>query len=240
MDVGDKVKDKRKAFEEWAKRTYEPKMGENWQCVTFNVNHGDKAFAAFKGGIEYARRTPSASTGKDGLPELPKPEAWMVPVDGVFEYFATKRAAELERAAYEHAMGADAKHEDPEPLFTAEKVRQAQREAVAADRRVRGNAPVIPDSSRAGDTIDARNAEIADLRAQLARLSQGVPEGWTLVPIEPTPKMIAAMQFRGEMDIAIGHAKFYKDAEEDYAAMLEAAPVPPLSSEPQEEKGEKL
>jgi hypothetical protein len=64
----------------------------------------------------------------------------------------------------------------------------------------------------------------------------GVPDGYRLVPVEPTPEMIAAMQFRGDIDIAIGHAQFYKEAVDDYAAMLAAAHS--SKSSPAGEQGE--
>ncbi|AWL03371.1 hypothetical protein ACFOHT_04680 [Massilia oculi] len=66
--------------------------------------------------------------------------------------------------------------------------------------------------------------------AQQAAAPGALP-GWKLVPVEPTPEMIAAMHFKGDVDIAIGHAQFYKDAEEDYAAMLSAAPSAPGTPE---------
>lgn len=62
-----------------------------------------------------------------------------------------------------------------------------------------------------------------------APVASAEPEGWKLVPVEPTPEMIAAMHFKGDMDIAIGHAQFYADAEVDYAAMLAVAPAAPVA-----------
>lgn len=61
--------------------------------------------------------------------------------------------------------------------------------------------------------------------AQASDTRAAVPDGWKLVPLEPTIEMIAAMQFKGDIDIAIGHAQFCKEAAEDYAAMLAAAPT---------------
>jgi hypothetical protein len=136
-----------------------------------------------------ARRTPSASIGEDGLPELPWGddfEAWL-----------------------EVRTGHEVRTE----------IRQYARDAIAADRRARANSPAIPDGSpqaaqgvktwqervtgcgavegghhgggpRCGDgwyggihycpkcQAEARDAEIAELRAQLARQSQGEPVAW--------------------------------------------------------------
>ena len=50
-----------------------------------------------------------------------------------------------------------------------------------------------------------------------------VPEGYALVPVEPTPEMIAAGWFGGEMHIALGHANAYRECEGDYARLLAAA-----------------
>lgn len=48
-----------------------------------------------------------------------KPEAWMVPVSGVYEYFATEAAARREREEYEREMSndPDLEHVEPIPLF---------------------------------------------------------------------------------------------------------------------------
>ena len=50
-----------------------------------------------------------------------------------------------------------------------------------------------------------------------------VPEGYALVPVEPTPEMIAAGWFGGEMHVALGHANAYRECEGDYARLLAAA-----------------
>lgn len=46
----------REAFEAWAKEKYEPKFGNDWRVVTYRVNHGDTALAAFKGGVAWQAR----------------------------------------------------------------------------------------------------------------------------------------------------------------------------------------
>jgi hypothetical protein len=65
------------------------------------------------------------------LPPLPSAEAWMVPVSGVYEYYATKHAAVSERNQYEQSIGADAEHLEPEPLFNTLQFRQGQRDAIS-------------------------------------------------------------------------------------------------------------
>jgi len=50
------------------------------------------------------------------------------------------------------------------------------------------------------------------------------PNGWKLVPVEPTIEMIAALGWNGDIDLAIGHAKISGEIEKIYAAMLAARP----------------
>jgi hypothetical protein len=63
--------DAERACEAWAKETYEPTLGKHWRCVLFPSNHGDKALAAFKAGMEYGRRT--APVSAPIVEELPPP-----------------------------------------------------------------------------------------------------------------------------------------------------------------------
>lgn len=48
-----------------------------------------------------------------------KPVAWMVPIQGLYEYFATEQAARKEREAYEQEMSddPDLEHVAPVPLY---------------------------------------------------------------------------------------------------------------------------
>lgn len=57
-----------------------------------------------------------------------------------------------------------------------------------------------------------------------------VPDGWKLVPIDPNIKMIAALGWEGDEDMAIGHALISEGFIKDYHAMLAAAPLPPQSA----------
>lgn len=52
-----------------------------------------------------------------------------------------------------------------------------------------------------------------------------VPEGYCLVPVEPTIEMIAALGWGGDDVLAIGHASISEDIAKCYAEMLDAATV---------------
>lgn len=52
-----------------------------------------------------------------------------------------------------------------------------------------------------------------------------VPEGYCLVPLEPTIEMIAALGWGGDEVLAVGHGAISGGIADDYRAMLEAAPV---------------
>lgn len=52
--------------------------------------------------------------------------------------------------------------------------------------------------------------------------SSGVPEGWRLVPVEPTPEMAAQTAYDGTQ---YSDPFDFDDFRKDYAAMLAAAPV---------------
>ena len=74
----------------------------------------------------------------------------------------------------------------------------------------------------AGSTVlEAMRSAGEGLR--LEHPAAAVPEGYALVPVEPTPEMIAAGWFGGEMHIALGHANAYRECEGDYARLLAAA-----------------
>ncbi|MBQ5963185.1 hypothetical protein [Massilia sp. ZL223] len=117
------------------------------------------------------------------------------------------------------------------PTIDTPKFRQLLAELLdAAEAGEKANDPMLykPARDRFIAHIDAQLA--GQPAAPVAATEQAIPEGWKLVPVEPTPEMIAAMQFSGDIDIAIGHAQFYMDAEKDYAAMLAAAPAAPLAT----------
>lgn len=73
---------------------------------------------------------------------------------------------------------------------------------------------------------------LADFHRQVCAASaqaQRVPEGWRLVPVEPTPKMLVALwehrdRMRGRGENAI--------AREGYSAMLASTPAQPAQQEP--------
>jgi hypothetical protein len=71
---------------------------------------------------------------------------------------------------------------------------------------------------------------IEELEAQLARASQQVPEGWKLVPIQPTIEMVKAAQFHTEHDddVERGDPKNYRAKGQALAVwheMIAAAPA---------------
>lgn len=55
-----------------------------------------------------------------------------------------------------------------------------------------------------------------------------VPQGWKLVPVEPTPEMLNA---NGQCPIALGQRFLHDDARNTWAAMLAAAPPAPQQGE---------
>ena len=90
-----------------------------------------------------------------------------------------------------------------------------------------------------GDIISALLARVADLEAQLYAIGAGgvgspvarqdhpeqhldmVPEGWKLVPVEPTTKMIDAARSQSSFPAGV------------WRAMIAAAPQPPVVEQPQ-------
>lgn len=81
------------------------------------------------------------------------------------------------------------------------------------------------DCAIAADEIERLTAKLASLEA-----SQGVPEGWKLVPVEPTKEMVvAAFEARDHVGNAISRAAqggFSSGVMCMYAAMLSSAPRP--------------
>jgi hypothetical protein len=95
---------------------------------------------------------------------------------------------------------------------------------------------LVPKDATAPDPAKAQTAyfafeagwahAIAHLRASPAPAAGGmtVPDGWQLVPKEPTLAMIAALGFNGDEDATIGHAAISESVINTYKAMLDAAP----------------
>ena len=71
------------------------------------------------------------------------------------------------------------------------------------------------------ELLDA--AQYVEALKRQAAPPAAVPDGYALVPVEPTPEMIAAGWFGGEMHVALGHANAYRECEGDYARLLAAA-----------------
>ena len=79
-----------------------------------------------------------------------------------------------------------------------------------------------------GQVFHGLVAEITKLRTELAEANEragkvGVPDGWRLVPVEPTEAM---------MDAAIAVTEKPCFPQDIYAAMLTAAPAPAVVTEP--------
>lgn len=58
-----------------------------------------------------------------------------------------------------------------------------------------------------------------------ATAAGSVPDGWAVVPVNPTWEMIVALGWGGDEDMAIGHAHITQQMQHNYAAMLRAVPV---------------
>ena len=90
----------------------------------------------------------------------------------------------------------------------------------------RGDWEVEANSGKAVDAYcDANPGKTVGLylATPTQRPAAAVQKGYALVPAEPTPEMIAAGWFGGEMHIALGHANAYRECEGDYARLLAAA-----------------
>ena len=69
----------------------------------------------------------------------------------------------------------------------------------------------------------ALEAELAKLKGELARL-RAVPDGWKLVPVEPTSEMLDRYPFN--VSVQLSDAMDTDDLRVVYQAMLRAAPTP--------------
>lgn len=85
--------------------------------------------------------------------------------------------------------------------------------------------PFAPFSAKLADSESSRDA-----KQPSSPLSRGEPEGFKLVPVEPTEAMVQAGA-RALTDAASPGSRFYPvgHARTAYAAMLSAAPAPPAS-----------
>lgn len=109
------------------------------------------------------------------------------------------------------------------------KARERLREwAIAEDKAATGvQGPAFVGSAWGADIIAAHKQRAADLRLLLAHQETSgwrEPEGWKLVPVEPTPTMIEVGQRSYELH-------FSHVAGPLWTAMLAAAPSPPTSQE---------
>lgn len=199
------------------------------------------------------RRTPSASIGEDGLPELPEPDgsasvpvdeskftfteadAWSKPL--VLQYareaVAADRRAREEAHTAEMVQWARDNGLNVPPQWT--KLGASAPQAAQGVKRWQDRLPSthVPTTS---DFVQARDEEIADLRAQLARQSQE-PVAWLY-------KWIGAYGVRKPGDIIArtpaelgGHVDLHPRNWERLSPLYAA---PPLSSEQQAEYREAL
>lgn len=88
---------------------------------------------------------------------------------------------------------------------------------IAMEWTLRGR---IPECGKFGEIAQDLDAVCAEL-AFLASSPVSVPGGWKLVPIEPTPEMLAA---NGTCKLAAGQQMLNDDARKTWRAMLSAAP----------------
>jgi len=104
---------------------------------------------------------------------------------------------------------------------------------IIAIRRVRKAADP---TQQWGDTLAFAKALLAarDAQWQSTRLRGGVPEGWKLVPVEPTPEMVEAFQagFARQIKRRKSYAPAHKMSAEEAGlrAMLQAAPQAPAAA----------
>lgn len=91
---------------------------------------------------------------------------------------------------------------------------QDAREAVAR---------VVEDAAREGIRnycLDRTDFTAAPFVRRILALTQAAPDGWRLVPVEPTEAMIEAGR-------VVGSLRFANRASDTYRAMLSASPAPP-------------
>lgn len=71
------------------------------------------------GVIQFARAIAEEARREASTEPSAKPAAWMVPISGVYEYFATHADAKRERGEYEREMAddPDLEHVEPVPLY---------------------------------------------------------------------------------------------------------------------------
>jgi hypothetical protein len=237
---------------------------EGWFGFGKPVKREGETYASYDAKLSWAawqaaRRTPSASIGEDGLPELP---------EGAVEFVCSEESDTADFLQVAPVLEAG-------PLFTTDQMRQYARDAVAAalhqstmqkvhipsddmppqaaqgvktwQERVTGCGAVEGGhhggGPRCGDEwyggihycpkcqAKARDAEIEELRAQLARQSQ-VDEA-EIYAIWDAAKAEAAMYVEGHCVDGEMHARHIMSA-----ARPKVTAAPPLSSEQQEEKGE--
>lgn len=240
----------------------------NYFCMTLSCNGSESQelidacrAAAEDAWMERARRTPSASTGEDGLPELPKDMfcAWLhngrvanAFTHGVGDRDIWDRDQYWSRKGYDRA-----------PLYTADQMRQFARDAVAADRRARISADQWAALEAAREHLEAARLARETMQSRLGEESpqaaQGVKRWQDRVHEMDGPykrlelacqeiedlRALIAQDGKPIYQVFIGHEGWNDIAEDEISGFqrdgfkvrtLYAAP--PLSSEQQAGKGE--
>lgn len=73
------------------------------------------------------------------------------------------------------------------------------------------------------DVLHVHGSELMAMLRKAAALRARAPEGYVLVPVDPTIEMLAAIGWGGDVDLAIGHAAITGEIYDCYKAMLAAA-----------------
>lgn len=104
-----------------------------------------------------------------------------------------------------------------------ERIRQMEGELAESQKRIRQLA--AEHERKQALLLEAHCERVSSLQERIRELeAQRVPEGWTLVPVEPTPQMVTAA-WDGIAN-AINGASYNKSGTAIYLSMLAAAPAP--------------
>lgn len=134
-----------------------------------------------------------------------------------------------------HRMGKPGGYAD---LMRCEKGRYVSEPAPAQDEpdmiaRLRRSQEQLRASGHtlAADDIEAKLASLT--RPAQAEQQPVVPEGWKLVPVNPSLEMIAALGFGGDELLAVGHGAIFADMEQLWRKVLDAAPIAQTAPQPE-------
>ncbi len=119
-----------------------------------------------------------------------------------------------------------AAHQGVRTDFGPEEMAAGQKAELAACQEYTEDSSLILECEQAADTLDAMGSpvgatKVRTLLAEVKRLRTAALAGWKLVPVEPTPEMLA---------VAGPGSYWLAKAKKDYAAMLAAAPSAPAQA----------